>query len=315
MSFKVAPKKNPRRSSIAAVIDDVRSEFDSIRFALMSKVQEPTQKGAQQHHPRRPQNARADANSSSNSGTKNGSGVAWTLAPMSLADFRAIPLKPKESTIDEAFRTPAVNRYKDVLPYEHNRVHLSVFGGQPESAYVNASYIRGPDGSEKAFIAAMAPKPSTVQSFWRMIWQERVSTIVMLCLTSENGKDQCTQYWGPKPGNKVKVAGMMVETKRVVRSPRNITRTILTVVSPSGEERTLQHLQYGGWVSLVFLLFQQPSVFRSSNMPFSSSHHPLPFLKSSSSSVLFYLPLVPPDHAPLHLSGTVARRRPRIRFP
>jgi len=39
-----------------------------------------------------------------------------------------------------------------------------------------------------AYIATQGPKPLTVGDFWRMIWHEQVSLIVMVANITENGK-------------------------------------------------------------------------------------------------------------------------------
>jgi protein-tyrosine phosphatase len=40
----------------------------------------------------------------------------------------------------------------------------------------------------KAYIATQGPKPQTVDDFWRMVWHEQVSLIVMVANVTENGK-------------------------------------------------------------------------------------------------------------------------------
>ena len=38
------------------------------------------------------------------------------------------------------------------------------------------------------YIATQGPLPHTVNDFWRMIWEQEVRCIVMLCKTEENGE-------------------------------------------------------------------------------------------------------------------------------
>jgi protein tyrosine phosphatase len=40
----------------------------------------------------------------------------------------------------------------------------------------------------KAYIATQGPKPQTVDDFWRMIAQEKVTLIVMVANVNEDGK-------------------------------------------------------------------------------------------------------------------------------
>ena len=43
-------------------------------------------------------------------------------------------------------------------------------------------------GRSNAYIAAQGPMPNTIGDFWRMIWEHRLSTIVMLTKVTEGGK-------------------------------------------------------------------------------------------------------------------------------
>ncbi|CAD5113914.1 DgyrCDS3073 [Dimorphilus gyrociliatus] len=73
------------------------------------------------------------------------------------------------------------NRYTNVIPYDHNRVILN---DMPEG------YER-----DRKFIACQGPLRNTLQDFWRMVWQEDVKIIVMLCRLYENKMRKCEKYW------------------------------------------------------------------------------------------------------------------------
>ncbi|KAF7245563.1 Receptor-type tyrosine-protein phosphatase eta [Varanus komodoensis] len=88
------------------------------------------------------------------------------------------------------------NRYNNVLPYDISRVKLSV-QNHPNTDYINANYMPGYN-SKKEFIAAQGPLPSTVQDFWRMIWEKNIYTIVMLTKCIEQGRTKCEEYWPNK---------------------------------------------------------------------------------------------------------------------
>jgi protein tyrosine phosphatase len=76
------------------------------------------------------------------------------------------------------------NRYKDILPFKTNRVTLD--GPEEPSTYINANYISNPyTGARKVFIATQGPVPRSFNNFWRMVWQERVDKVVMLCSFTE----------------------------------------------------------------------------------------------------------------------------------
>ncbi|GAB0200005.1 lysine-specific demethylase 9 [Grus japonensis] len=80
------------------------------------------------------------------------------------------------------------NRYKDILPFDHSRVNLSLITSDADSHYINANFIKGVYGP-RAYIATQGPLPTTVIDFWRMIWEYEVLTVVMACMEFEMGKE------------------------------------------------------------------------------------------------------------------------------
>ncbi|XP_028611454.1 tyrosine-protein phosphatase non-receptor type 22 isoform X2 [Grammomys surdaster] len=90
------------------------------------------------------------------------------------------------------------NRYKDILPYDHSLVELSLLTSDEDSSYINASFIKGVYGP-RAYIATQGPLSTTLLDFWRMIWEYRVLVIVMACMEFEMGKKKCERYWA-EPG-------------------------------------------------------------------------------------------------------------------
>ena len=79
------------------------------------------------------------------------------------------------------------NRYANVMPFDETRVHLSIVTGVEGSDYINANYVDG-YMQRRAFIATQAPIPDTIPDFWRMVWEQESSTIVMLSNVEESGK-------------------------------------------------------------------------------------------------------------------------------
>jgi protein tyrosine phosphatase len=101
----------------------------------------------------------------------------------------------EESDIPPDARDKLHNRYLDILPTPRTRVQLPEIVGIPGSSYINANFVRGADGNPNAFIAAMGPLPGTLNTFWRMIWQEKPVVIVMITGLVESGKTKCERYW------------------------------------------------------------------------------------------------------------------------
>ncbi|XP_031417534.1 receptor-type tyrosine-protein phosphatase epsilon isoform X4 [Clupea harengus] len=111
-------------------------------------------------------------------------------------EFNSLPGGYTQGTCEEANKedNKEKNRYPNILPYDHSRVVLTPLDGDPCSDYVNASYIDAFKDKNK-FIAAQGPKQDTVADFWRMIWEQKAATIVMLTNLKERKEDKCYQYW------------------------------------------------------------------------------------------------------------------------
>ncbi|BES90224.1 phosphatase [Nesidiocoris tenuis] len=92
------------------------------------------------------------------------------------------------------------NQNPKCIAYDYNRVVLEAVEGVPDSDYINASYV---DSllTPNAYIVTQGPTEATVNDFWRMIWQEKASCIVMLTKTFDFIKVMCIQYL---PNAKVK---------------------------------------------------------------------------------------------------------------
>nr|CDS20654.1 receptor type tyrosine protein phosphatase [Echinococcus granulosus] len=114
------------------------------------------------------------------------------------------------------------NRYANVVTYDHSRVILSRVDGDLESDYINANFLDGYN-RKRAYIATQGPLPNTVCDFWRMVWEQRSSTIVAMTRLEERERIKCEQYW---PGSGLPASSRLSPTKSLDwLSPRT---TIIT---------------------------------------------------------------------------------------
>jgi protein-tyrosine phosphatase len=72
----------------------------------------------------------------------------------------------------------AKNRTETCIPYDRNRVILAPIPGRDNMTYINASFIDGYD-EHNNFIITQDPMESTIFDFWRMIYEQRIRTVVM----------------------------------------------------------------------------------------------------------------------------------------
>ncbi|XP_066559711.1 tyrosine-protein phosphatase non-receptor type 22 isoform X2 [Amia ocellicauda] len=136
------------------------------------------------------------------------------------------------------------NRYKDIVPFDHTRVKISLITSDTDSDYVNASFIKGVSG-QNAYIATQGPLPHTVVDFWRMLWEHNVQIIVMACREFEMGRKKCERYW-PLPEESVfKCGPFSVKCLSEENKEDYITRVLK--VTYDNESRTMQQLHYVNW--------------------------------------------------------------------
>ncbi|KXJ07872.1 Receptor-type tyrosine-protein phosphatase F [Exaiptasia diaphana] len=136
------------------------------------------------------------------------------------------------------------NRYANIVTYDNSRVLISRQADDEHSDYINASYIKGYDGSTKKYIATQGPTPQTVADFWQMIWEVNSCTIVMLTNLKEGSKAKCHQYW---PEDKETHRDITVIIQKSEVFPDYIIRTLLLTKSNTNESLEVNHFQFTVW--------------------------------------------------------------------
>ncbi|XP_077440770.1 receptor-type tyrosine-protein phosphatase C isoform X2 [Vanacampus margaritifer] len=165
-----------------------------------------------------------------------------------LAEFQSIPKILTRYTVKEAKKNCNVpkNRYVDILPYDYNRVHLSTGNGEAGCDYINASFIDGYKESKK-YIAAQGPKEETVCDFWRMIWEQRSSVIVMVTRCEEGNKNKCVQYWPSLDRETEMFEEFVVKLTSEDHYPDYVIRHINLTNRRENSEREVTHIQFVSW--------------------------------------------------------------------
>ncbi|XP_076871257.1 LOW QUALITY PROTEIN: receptor-type tyrosine-protein phosphatase F-like [Brachyhypopomus gauderio] len=136
------------------------------------------------------------------------------------------------------------NRYANVIAYDHSRVILTPVDGVPGSDYINANYIDG-YRKQNAYIGTQGPLPETLSDFWRMVWEQRTSTIVMMTRLEEKSRVKCDQYW---PSRGTETYGMIqVSLLDTVELATYSVRTFTLFKTGSSEKRELRQFQFLAW--------------------------------------------------------------------
>ncbi|CAM5118950.1 unnamed protein product [Natator depressus] len=136
------------------------------------------------------------------------------------------------------------NRYKDILPFDHSRVELSLITSDKDSHYINANFIKGVYGP-RAYIATQGPLSTTVLDFWRMIWEYEVLIVVMACMEFEMGKKKCERYWVEVGNSPLQCGPFTITCELEEKKTEYVIRTLK--VTLNNVIRTIYQFHYKNW--------------------------------------------------------------------
>ncbi|XP_034146368.1 receptor-type tyrosine-protein phosphatase S isoform X5 [Esox lucius] len=140
------------------------------------------------------------------------------------------------------------NRYANVIAYDHTRVVLAPLEGSSPgvlgSDYINANYIDG-YRKQNAYIATQGPLAETFGDFWRMVWEQRAASVVMMTRLEEKSRIKCDQYW---PTRGTETYGMIqVTLLDTMELATFCVRTFSLHKSGSSERREVRQFQFTAW--------------------------------------------------------------------
>ncbi|XP_027982036.1 receptor-type tyrosine-protein phosphatase S isoform X4 [Eumetopias jubatus] len=136
------------------------------------------------------------------------------------------------------------NRLVNIMPYESTRVCLQPIRGVEGSDYVNASFIDG-YRQQKAYIATQGPLAETTEDFWRMLWENNSTIVVMLTKLREMGREKCHQYWPAERSARYQY--FVVDPMAEYNMPQYILREFKVTDARDGQSRTVRQFQFTDW--------------------------------------------------------------------
>ncbi|XP_039286824.1 tyrosine-protein phosphatase non-receptor type 61F isoform X2 [Nilaparvata lugens] len=153
-----------------------------------------------------------------------------------------------------------LNRYRDVIPYDHTRIVLSKGGCD----YINANIVKV-EKADRHYILTQGPLPHTTSHFWLMVWEQNCKAVIMLNKVIEKNMIKCHQYWpeGSRNGGDdvmlLADVGLKVELISETDCSYYITRKLRLTDVECGESREIVHFQYTTWPD--YGIPQSPTAF------------------------------------------------------
>ncbi|CAB3402205.1 unnamed protein product [Caenorhabditis bovis] len=134
-------------------------------------------------------------------------------------------------TFDAFKQNMTKNRYSDVICRDSTRVKLLIDSTQ-QGDYIHANYVNS-KVLRNTYICTQGPLQTTISDFWRMVFQERTTSILMLCRPIEEGRPKCVVYW-PDEGQELCYGCIRVLNKCEKMDDSNSFETVNLVVNFEG---------------------------------------------------------------------------------
>lgn len=143
-----------------------------------------------------------------------------------------------------------LNRYIDILPYEHSILKLDEQKLSPDN-YINANYLFNPllPDIKKSFILTQGPLDNTIHNFWNMIDREGVNNILGIVETHSLGS-RCAKYW---PDKKMKIDNYEIETTSHSKNGLFHKKEFSFSNGKNKTSRTVTHYHLYNWIDFSTL--------------------------------------------------------------
>ena len=144
------------------------------------------------------------------------------------------------------------NRYINIACFDHTRVVLEPYdlpeGSNPNDPmdYINANFVDG-YRQPRAYISTQGPIESTIDDFWRMIWQTGCRVIVMVTLNVENACLKCDKYWPTSDNRSMNLDVYKIEYVGVESQEDYVTTHLRLTNTRSEVTRDIWHFQFKSW--------------------------------------------------------------------
>uniref|UniRef100_A0A914XXM1 Protein-tyrosine-phosphatase n=1 Tax=Panagrolaimus superbus TaxID=310955 RepID=A0A914XXM1_9BILA len=152
---------------------------------------------------------------------------------------------PPDLTHEKFSANPDRNRYNDIICLDSSRVVLTL-NVPPDVDYIHANWIKM-DSVDRKFIATQGPLDNTIGDFWRMVFQENVAVVLMLCKCEEDGKIKCAQYWPLEAGGYKTYQGMFINNKKVEKEDRFCVYTLEVLPEGCSNSNIVKLIQVIDW--------------------------------------------------------------------
>ncbi|XP_071840632.1 receptor-type tyrosine-protein phosphatase epsilon-like [Apostichopus japonicus] len=135
------------------------------------------------------------------------------------------------------------DRFGNMVPTGGRKVFMLSSSPSNPDNYINASFVKSYEKKD-AFITTQSPLPNTIEDFWRMIYDHKCRTVVMLNQLDKSDKT-CVQYW-PDRGS-LQYGIMTVTCIATEQQSDYVKRTFDVSLNDSANVISVTHLQLEEW--------------------------------------------------------------------